>query len=113
MSTTDKSLLQFRTEIDEIDQRLVKLINRRAELTIDLLQRNLETTIALVTNHQFEPTVLQQVTGKNNGPIPNTALEGIYRQILSGSFELARTNTRRLPRSLRDIQPPGGGPIFR
>jgi chorismate mutase/prephenate dehydratase len=91
MSTTDKSLLQFRTEIDEIDQQLVKLINRRAELTVDLLQRNLEATIALLTNHQFEPTVLQEVTGKNNGPIPNTALDGIYRQILSGSFELART----------------------
>ena len=90
MSSSDQSLLQFRTEIDAIDQRLVELISRRAELTVDLLQRNLDATNALIVNHQFEPMVLQQVTGKNIGPIPNTALEGIYRQILSGAFELAR-----------------------
>ena len=90
MSSSDQSLLQFRTEIDAIDQQLVELINQRAELTVDLLQRDLDATNALIANHQFEPMVLRQVAGKNRGPIPNTALEGIYHQILNGSFELAR-----------------------
>jgi chorismate mutase/prephenate dehydratase len=89
MSTADKPLQQFRAEIDQIDQRLVRLFNRRAELAIESIQRRSGQS-PLTNDRELESEALQKVVSLNQGPIPATALEGIYRQIFSGSFELAR-----------------------
>jgi chorismate mutase/prephenate dehydratase len=89
--TTDPSLQQFRNEIDAIDQRLVKLINRRAELTIDQLRRTRQTGAnSRSLERQLESEVIQSVIGKNGGPIPNSALTGVFHQVVAGALKLAR-----------------------
>jgi chorismate mutase/prephenate dehydratase len=90
MSTADPALQQFRVGIDRIDQRLVRLLNRRAELTIDQLQRTDSDGAGPIPYHDLEFDVLKTVMVRNQGPIPNSALTGIYREILSGAYELAR-----------------------
>lgn len=90
MPTADKPLQEFRAEIDQIDQRLVRLINRRAELAIDAIQRDPVNPTSKNAFPNLESEVLQTVVADNLGPIPASALTGIYRQIFSGAFELAR-----------------------
>ena len=90
MSPTAAVLQQFRTDIDAVDQRLVQLINRRAELTVDFLQRSKPSTVRHAAHHDLASEILRDIGRKNSGPIPDTALEGIYREIINGAFELAR-----------------------
>lgn len=90
MSSSTDSLLQFRTEIDSIDQRLVQLLNRRAELLTDFLTRPQGAGDTSLSLHELTAETLANLIPTNPGPIPNSALEGIYREVINGSFELAR-----------------------
>lgn len=90
MPPTELSLQQLRTEIDTIDGRLVRELNHRAELTIDFLQRQTTSASPQLADHDLTAEIIRQVLTVNPGPIPASALDGIYREILRGSFELAR-----------------------
>jgi chorismate mutase/prephenate dehydratase len=90
MSLSTPQLQQYRQQIDAIDQQLVARLNRRVELTIDCLQRTGKAIPRANVHHLFTNDILQQIVKRNSGPIPNTALEGVYREILEGSFDLAR-----------------------
>lgn len=90
MSLSYSILQQYRQKIDSIDQPLVRLLNRRAELTIDYLQQTGQAIPKANTHHQFTSQVLREIVNGNPGPIPHSALEGVYREIIHGSFELAR-----------------------
>lgn len=90
MSLSTDELQQYRQQIDEIDQQLVNRLNRRVELTIDCLQQTGKAVPRANAHLQFTSSVLKQIVEGNPGPIPNSALEGIYREILEGSFDLAR-----------------------
>lgn len=90
MSTASNSLQQFRAEIDSIDQQLVRLLNRRSELTVDLIQQTQEKTGKHTAGPELEAAIPNLVAEKNSGPIPESALVGIYREIVNGSFALAR-----------------------
>ena len=100
MSSTEKSLDELRVGIDAVDRQLVSAINQRSQLTIELLrlERKLEHLseesggLTEVQSHQQKhDSQLQAVLEKNEGPIPNSALGGIYREILNGSHLLGRT----------------------
>jgi chorismate mutase / prephenate dehydratase len=90
MALSSPRLQQFRQQIDEIDQELVRSLNRRAELTIDELQRTGKAIPRAFAHQQFTADLIGEIVARNRGPIPSSALEGIYREILHGSFELAR-----------------------
>jgi len=82
---------------------LVSAINKRSQLTIELarLGRQLERLepsddqlrdqSSESQNSQQDESKLQGVLGKNQGPIPDSALRGVYREILNGSHVLGRT----------------------
>jgi chorismate mutase/prephenate dehydratase len=88
MSKPEHTLQQLRKEIDSVDSRLVNLINRRAEMDIELshLRRKLSAKDSSETISQK----MESIANRNQGPIPNTALKGVYREILNGAFYLAR-----------------------
>ncbi len=101
MTSTEKSLQQLRVGIDAVDQKLVRTINRRSSLMIELarLQRRASDDSS---SHQpmasgqspvtdLGAATLDRIIEKNTGPIPNSALQGVFREILNGSFQLGRT----------------------
>ncbi|MDC0284805.1 chorismate mutase, partial [Mariniblastus sp.] len=88
MSATDKTLLQLRTAIDEVDQRLVQAINDRSKLAVERARIHRAQTGARGIDQHSEVQAVQNVVSKNQGPIPNSALEGAYREILNGAFVL-------------------------
>ena len=76
-----------RREIDAIDQGIVKLLNRRANLAVDIAK------IKRVANLKFhsperEKAIIECVTALNKGPFPNDALKFIFREIISASLSL-------------------------
>jgi chorismate mutase/prephenate dehydratase len=91
MESTFEPLQQLRIEIDSIDQRLVKLLNHRAALLVSWLLKAQHQTAAALTLQDCNAKILAEVLSANPGPIPDSALQGIYREIIDGAFELARS----------------------
>ncbi len=87
---TPTSLQPIRIQIDSIDEELVLRFNRRAELTIDMLRRTGQADPGKNALVDISEAVLKKVVASNVGPVPHSALEGVYREIIRSSFSLAR-----------------------
>ena len=83
MSELDK----LRREIDEIDNEILKLLNKRANVVIEIahIKRNEK---AKYYSPEREREILERITALNSGPFPNDTLKVIYREILSASLSL-------------------------
>lgn len=90
MSPTEKTLQQLRVEIDAVDQRLVKLLNDRSKLSVEHTQLRRDSG-SRTLDRSLEYRAIENVVSKNSGPIPDSALQGVYREILNGAFSLGRT----------------------
>ena len=79
----------LRDKIDEIDERLVALLNARATVSVEV-----GTLKAGATEPVFKPfrekEVLDKLKKRNSGPMPDGHLEAIYREIISSSRRLQR-----------------------
>lgn len=78
---------KLRSEIDELDAGILKLLNRRADVVIDIgkIKRN--------AGMQFysparERAILERLTALNEGPFPNNALKVVFREIISTCLSL-------------------------
>jgi len=83
------SLDQLRKRIDEIDMQLVKLLNERARVVVDIGKFKNETGGQIYAPHR-EKQVLEKITKANEGPLPDRTLVAIWREMMSGSFVLER-----------------------
>lgn len=85
------NLEEFRHKIDEIDQRLVKLLNERAKVVIEVgkVKRNNADAPPIYAPDR-ERAVLDKIKAHNKGPLPDRCLIAIYRELMSGSFFLER-----------------------
>jgi chorismate mutase len=78
------TLNDHRRRIDEVDRELVRLLNRRAQMSIQLGQRKKETGLPM-RDEAREDTILQLVQRANPGPLDAAALTTIFRTILEES----------------------------
>lgn len=79
----------LRASIDALDRSLVDLLNERARLVVQVGQLKRDSGLPIYAPHR-EAQVLQKVLALSQGPLPPRAIEGIYREIMSGSFALER-----------------------
>jgi chorismate mutase/prephenate dehydratase len=81
--------------IEEIDRQLVSLLNRRVELTRELMPANPSDAQKPGDRPSFDPVlearILESVAGLNQGPLARESLAAIYREILSASRSLDRS----------------------
>ncbi|MEP6754193.1 MAG: prephenate dehydratase [Chthonomonadales bacterium] len=86
------SLSDLRKEIDQIDEQVVKLLNRRAKLAQDVGHHKTKTR-----SHYFTPereqTVYKRLTALNSGPLTADSIRAIYREIISASRALEKPLT--------------------
>ena len=82
-------LEQLRARIDELDARLVELLNARAEVVVQVGAYKRGTGAPIYAPDR-ESQVLRKVLESNAGPLGNRALEAVYRELMSGSFALER-----------------------
>ncbi|MHC4246628.1 MAG: prephenate dehydratase [Planctomycetota bacterium] len=79
----------LRTLIDDLDQRLVELLNERARVVVDVGRAKHGDGTPIYAPDR-ESAVLGRVLAANAGPLPERTLEGIWRELMSGSFRLER-----------------------
>ena len=84
----------LREQIDLLDQRLVELINERAEVAgrIGSVKRAAagESGGLPIYVPAREREVYDRVTTCNQGPMPDGAIKAIFREIMSGSISIER-----------------------
>ncbi len=85
-------LKQIRDAIDSIDLQLVGQLNERARLVAEI-GRIKHDAGAPVFQPEREAEVVRRVVQANPGPMPDSALEAIYREIMSAARAIQRPLT--------------------
>jgi chorismate mutase len=74
-------IAEWRKKIDELDERLVELLNQRARAAQEIgrLKRN---TNMPIYEPDREKLIFDHVRGVNQGPLPHAELQRIYERII-------------------------------
>jgi chorismate mutase/prephenate dehydratase len=83
------SLDDLRKKIDELDHKLVTLLNERARVVVDIGKLKTKTDKPVYAPDR-EKDVFERISEANEGPLPNKCLMAIWRELMSGSFVLER-----------------------
>ncbi len=83
------SLEELRKKIDELDHQLVKLLNERARVVVDIGKLKNKTDKPVYAPDR-EKDVFARIIKANEGPLPDKCLIAIWRELMSGSFVLER-----------------------
>ncbi len=83
------SLDALREQIDQLDDRLVTLLNERARVVVKVGQVKQKEKTPIYAPDR-EQAVLARVRSLNQGPLPDACLEAIWRELMSGSFALEK-----------------------
>jgi chorismate mutase/prephenate dehydratase len=78
-----------REDIDAVDRELLALLNRRAELSLEV-GRIKRDDPGVIFKPFRERDVLEKLRSLSAGPLPEEHLRSIYREILSSSRSLQR-----------------------
>jgi chorismate mutase/prephenate dehydratase len=88
----DKALAELadlRQKIDELDSQIVKLLNKRAEVVVEVGKAKSDHGTPSYAPGR-EHAVLERIAEFNKGPLPQKTLQAIYRELMSGSFTLEK-----------------------
>lgn len=81
------ALGRFRQRIDEIDRKLVELLNERARIVVEIGDQKRAHALPIYAPDR-EAQVLAKVLALNEGPLQARSVEAIYRELMSASFAL-------------------------
>ncbi|MEM6750622.1 MAG: prephenate dehydratase [Planctomycetota bacterium] len=96
----DAALAPLRAEIDQLDARLIELLNQRARVVVDIGKVKQQTAGPIYAPER-ERRVLDRIHQLNQGPLPDSCIAAIWRELMSGSFALER------PLRIGYLGPPG------
>ncbi|GAM07986.1 P-protein [Geobacter sp. OR-1] len=85
--TDVKTLDELRREIDGLDDRILEILNRRAELVMQVGR------IKTRENREFhvpsrEREIYERLAALNKGPFPTESIRSVFREIISASLAL-------------------------
>ncbi len=83
------NLEDLRKQIDGLDSRVVKALNKRLEVTLKI--RKLKERLGKsIYSPEREQQVISRLKEINRGPLTESALEAIYREVMSSALALER-----------------------
>ena len=83
----NESVDVLRKKIDQIDEKIVNLLNARAALAQRIgHSKSLSSQEVYVPNREKE--ILQRVSASTRGPLPADAIRSVFREIISGCRSL-------------------------
>jgi chorismate mutase / prephenate dehydratase len=85
----ERPLNELREMIDKLDARLVEVINERAKVVVEIGKVKRGSGEPIYASDR-EQAVFNKITELNQGPLPQTTLNAIYRELMSGSFSLEK-----------------------
>ena len=77
----NESLSRLRTQIDDIDARLLELLNQRAAVVLEVQQVKSREAIPRVDNPRMEK-ILERLVGLNKGPLTTAEIRDVYGELL-------------------------------
>lgn len=83
------NLKTLRKKIDSIDKKIIQLLNMRARVTVDVAKIKQKSGSSIYSPDR-ERDVLSKVKAQSRGPLGESALEAIYREIMSSSLALEK-----------------------
>lgn len=86
------SLDELRAEIDELDSRILELLNERANCALKIGHIKQSENAAFYVPER-ERAVFEALYKKNAGPLPNEAIRAIYREVISAIRSLEKPIT--------------------
>ena len=86
------SISRHRQAIDELDARIVRLLNERTRHVLAIGDIKLAAGEEVYAPHR-EQAVLKRVCELNRGPMTNDQLRAVYREIMSSALALEKTMT--------------------
>jgi chorismate mutase/prephenate dehydratase len=86
---TEGTLEPLRKQIDDLDSRIVKLLNDRAGVAKRIGEIKRQTS-AEVYHPNREQQVYEKITSENKGPLPDDSLRAVYRELMAGSRALEK-----------------------
>ena len=88
---SEKSQLNsLREKIDETDTGILALLNRRAQLAIEVAKTKTENKMDFYAPER-ELEIYGRLMKINRGPFPNGAIKPVFREIISASLSLEQT----------------------
>ena len=85
----------LRDRIDELDRRLVELLNERASVALEAGRAKSAAGRRAIRDADREREVLLRVAMANVGPLPQADLLALYRRLIRATVELERRDRRR------------------
>ena len=82
-------LEELRKRIDDLDDQLVKLLNARARVVVDIGKLKGKSGKQIYAPDR-EKEIFARIAQDNQGPLPDKCLVAIWRELMSGSFVLER-----------------------
>ncbi|MCX7661977.1 MAG: prephenate dehydratase [Candidatus Omnitrophica bacterium] len=82
-----ENLQELRKKIDQIDKKLVELLNKRTDLALKISQIKLKSG-QNVYSPERESYILKRIAKLSKGPLNKEALQAIYREIMSSTLSL-------------------------
>ena len=87
MNDPKKSLDECRRQIDEIDRRIVEALCERGRVVSQVGEVKRAAALPIYAPDR-ERAVIDRAISRNEGPLSNRTIEGVFREIMSGSFRL-------------------------
>src|SRR5215470_12609670 len=83
---------QWRKQIDEIDQQLVRLLNERSQCAVEIghIKKKLKVP---AWQPQREAEILRNVVKSNHGPLDDAAIRRLFERIIDEARSLERHAT--------------------
>jgi chorismate mutase/prephenate dehydratase len=102
-------LRRLRERIDQVDRRIVELLNERAELAQAVGDEKLRIGRRAIRDRDREREVLLRVSIANEGPLPQADLIAVYRRLIASARSLEARERQRLRADDPDpeSEPPG------
>lgn len=85
---TPKSLAELRRDVDALDRQLVELMNERAQRAIEIARCKADEELDPY-DPASERKILTQLAEANSGPLSATAVQAVFRELISGCRLLA------------------------
>jgi chorismate mutase / prephenate dehydratase len=79
----------LRHKIDELDRKLVKLLNRRANYSLDIGRLKQRNGLPLFIRKR-EQEIARNIRQANRGPLPDHTLEHVFEQLLQHTRAMVR-----------------------
>lgn len=84
-----QQMKSLRSQIDKLDQQILKLINERAECAVEIGQLKSEAQ-AEVFSPAREEEVIQTLLDSSKGPLQPVTIRAVYRELMSGARALQK-----------------------